>query len=564
LQRLFGFICILFLAAVLGGCGDHSDSPNTTEDSTEAINSMEEELQERFTEITVAGIPYLLDENGNVYDSGTKESLSFEGGVQHVLFDGKYMITNTGDLLLRQASASAGTLVRSDYETILEDVRSFKSAGESILLYTEDFSNQSALYSVGKNPNGELGNGMKGDEATAPYLLFEDIAVNEEQESTYDIGNGVFKAAAIKDGELYVWGNDHFLTPTKYPWGSRYIESLKIVPDGVEITDLDGAVTLVNEEAMSPLTYKAEDIVWDATRGNSSGNIVNGGYFSESNGTVYFSFFGLARYVPGSDSFEVIRREEKKVSDIHVIDDKVTYIYSSNDLFSRERMGYLRQYPRKDNLGSNSSERSLNVFKDEIYWIEHLNSEIYDTVKGNESIRLTDTDGKTIISREVIDTVWNVWMDKKSDSIFYTLHNNVYRSDFDGKNPQKLVDGVYKYQYADGWIYFDREGTLTRYEVATGAEEQVMSLKDVNAYNVNGAFVYYILDDNVFRKALGTAEEGKQLNVDGMSVSGQLEDLHVLPSGLYFYDDISIYRLDFEGHVTQIRDLEHTYLEDKK
>lgn len=93
-----------------------------------------------------------------------------------------------------------------------------KSLGDSHLLYTVDYStNKEALYSLGNNPNGELGNGSKGDEITSPHLIFEDLKVHSSDYLDYfDLAEGVIKAAVIKDGDVYVWGNSNFLTPTKY------------------------------------------------------------------------------------------------------------------------------------------------------------------------------------------------------------------------------------------------------------------------------------------------------------------------------------------------------------
>lgn len=220
-----------------------------------------------------------------------------------------------------------------------------------------------------------------------------------------------------------------------------------------------------------------------------------------------------------------------------------------------DRVGYLKGYPNKGDLPHNSTDRELNVLGSEVYWIDRLDAWLKHRgkEKPKDSINLTDVDGKRIITNNMGDTVWNVYMDKPSNSIFYTLHNSLFQSDLAGNNPKKLIDGVKEYQYSDGWVYFDRDGKLIRFETASGKEEEVMSLSGIKSYNVNGTYVYYTEGANVFRQKLGSTDAPKQLNVTS---TNSVEDLAVLPSGVYLYNNLGPIHLTFEGHFISLRSLE--------
>lgn len=568
-RRMLELSCLLLILVMLPACMKKAtvpleaapvESSGSTGDMVRAETpESEEEFRIDTVEVMIAGQQYLKDENGNLYHAETMNRVPFQlGGVRWVLSEGKYLVLNQGTLLMRKSTAVDGTLSVDDYDIVLEHIQEVKSLGDSHLLYMDDYSER-ALYSLGQNPNGELGTGSIGDEVAMPYLLFEDVgAYSYEYANEFDLAEGVFRAAAIKDGDVYVWGNENFLTPTKYLWEDRNITSLEILPEGVRIKSDNEVVAVIDEEGMSPYTYHPEDIVWDATRGNSSGNIANGAYVTEKDGEVYFSQFGLNRYIPGETTYEHLEKREKMISDLNVWGDHIVYIHALNNHLTGDRIGYIHTYPNKGMLSPNSIDRDLNVLGDEVYWIYRLNASLSHrgTEKGRGHIEFTDENGERIRAQAMIEAVRKVYMDKPSDTIFYILRGHLYKSDFKGNNPTKLIDDVSQYQYSDGWIYFERDGQLTRYAVDTGTEEEVMSLRGVTSYNVNGAYVYYTDGDNVFRKKLGAADEPKKLNVNPSYSHTELKDMAILPSGIYLYDTLSPYHLTFEGHFVELRKLE--------
>ena len=150
-------------------------------------------------------------------------------------------------------------------------------------------------------------------------------------------------------------------------------------------------------------------------------------------------------------------------------------------------------------------------------------------------------------------------MEDKTNTIFYTLNHGLYKSDFNGENPKRLADNVTSYQYADGWLYFNRYGTLVRLNSDTSAEEEVMSFSSF-AFNVNGAYVYYTDGYSVYRYKIGTTDEPKMLNIEPYNEDKKFETIHVLPSGIYLNQQETgwAYRLTFDGHFINFMGLDHT------
>ena len=245
-------------------------------------------------------------------------------------------------------------------------------------------------------------------------------------------------------------------------------------------------------------------------RGNSAGNILNGGRFASQGDWLYYGIRdGICKTngtdtqvlgnnwcefinvigdwiyyketVPGSDSGGTLCRirtdgsdwqvlSDDDAQDISVVKDWIYYInWDVNGNIYRIRTDGSEKEKLTDQWAA-----ELNVVGGFIYYIcvfDYINMEVYSTEEGEDRLYYNDTDARLVI----------VKMDIDSGEIQKLCDDNVFHF---------IVDG--------DWIYYDnRDDNGGLYKIRTdGSDRQKLCDGDVGFINVAGDWVFYANHDD--------------------------------------------------------------------
>ena len=287
--------------------------------------------------------------------------------------------------------------------------------------------------------------------------------------------------------------------------------SYKMSVAAVAIMILFTAVFLTNASpplaADHGLVEETEDEVVDKQgeiRGNTTGNIANGGYVAYQDGWIYYSNLEDERklYKKRTDGSDLTLLSSNSATNINVVGD---WVYYSNPYY----------YPTGAPMGGNvykiktdgSDETRLNdhnSFSVQVVddWIYYISSEQEGQklipykmkIDGSEQTIIID---RTVHNLNVVDG-WVYFIER----VGYNDMPRIYRVRTDGSDLTLLLEEQANSLIVEGeWMYYNQwENYLIRVKT-DGSSRQIVNFEPTNFinFNVDGDWIYYInIDEGVW------------------------------------------------------------------
>jgi hypothetical protein len=221
-------------------------------------------------------------------------------------------------------------------------------------------------------------------------------------------------------------------------------------------------------------------------RGNTPGNIINGGTVTVQGQWLYHSIVGLGMSIDKSrrDRFDQYMLCNEYCSYINVVGDWIYYINDSEGGIICK--GKSTEFFFKGTVFSDDNARDLSVVGD---WIYYRNW-------GKKLFKMrTDGTGRQKLGDHKCDSI-NVI----GDFIYYSNLSDgakIYKMRTDGTNVQKLNNDKSEYvNVTDDFVYYSNRNLLSGkklYRMRTDGSDVQKLNDDASSYlNVDGGFVYYI------------------------------------------------------------------------
>jgi len=280
------------------------------------------------------------------------------------------------------------------------------------------------------------------------------------------------------------------------------------------------------------------------TVGNTSGNILNGGYAAQQGNWVYFNCKGLYKAMLD------MRTGWKKICDdaeplnINVIGNDVYYTYMNN-LYRISTNG-----ENKIKL-SDDSIRNLLATSTDLYYINNADDKIYK-MNLNTNSKAALSDG--FCSRFTLDNDW----------IFYTgfsLEDKcsmIYKMKLDGSNKTKLVTTISDYVTPHNdflyFVEFDME-TITIFRSKLDILNKEKLYDDANGnLNFLGNYLLYIDRNNTLKKInTNNLNENTSIELNKHSILSH-SNILVIDNYILLHNPINngIYKINTNGTIEQI------------
>lgn len=211
-------------------------------------------------------------------------------------------------------------------------------------------------------------------------------------------------------------------------------------------------------------------------RGNTKGNLKNGGYLLEHNGWIYYSslYGGEGRLykkkIDGSNKTKI--SNDKWTSDINIMDDKI-YCSSNGNLVKMGLNG-------ENKVVLDTQARFVNVIGDWIYYCKGLQSAIY-------KIRIDGT-GKKLLVKDLI-----LQMDAGANEIYFESIAKLYKVADSGKSNIVLTsENIGRFTIDGDWVYYTMPGSDGLYKSRKDFKKKIKITSDrVGNINVSGDWIYY-------------------------------------------------------------------------
>lgn len=257
------------------------------------------------------------------------------------------------------------------------------------------------------------------------------------------------------------------------------------------------------------------------TVGNTSGNLLNGGLFAESDGKIYFANpkDNGTLYVMGQDLKDPKQLYNDNVSYLNVAGDYLFYTrrndkrHSQGDaMLSLSKTGLFRLNISGTRLGKlyDAPTQTVSLYGNYLYY------QRYDKKEGLQLGKAKiDGDSDEVIVKEGI-APYSI----QDDKIIYAALNNdhmIHSMRIDGSEQSIIFDGNATNVIRVGQhIYFmdmDQNYALCRVKL-DGSEPEVLESRRVATYNVDGSeqMIYYQVDD------------GKENGLYGMNLDSQITE----------------------------------------
>lgn len=290
-----------------------------------------------------------------------------------------------------------------------------------------------------------------------------------------------------------------------------------------------------------------------STVGNSSANLLNGGFFAENGNTIYFAnpydqntLYSMNQdlkkikklngdnvsYINAADPYLFYtRRNDKKKHDADaLLNLNTTGLYRTNKKGSEQRVLY------------NGATQGLCLLGNSIYY-QH-----YDKEKGLQlySVRI-DGDNETMLLEESVSS--NCIQD---NTIYFTGMQNdhyIYSMNTDGTNKQVIYDGnCTSLSLVDNWLYFmDMANDYTLCRIRTdGSELTRLTPQRIATYNTDGSTVYYQVDNGSDN---GLYSMELDSGTSHLLQTGNFNYIHLLSNYLFFetYDASAAYVMNLDN-----------------
>ncbi|MCT8977937.1 cell wall-binding repeat-containing protein [Clostridium sp. CX1] len=285
------------------------------------------------------------------------------------------------------------------------------------------------------------------------------------------------------------------------------------------------------------------------TRGNTSGNIKNGGSVAEQGDWLYYSF-GISYAGEKSDSIYAYKKDgtsKIKLSNkfgkyINVVDDWIYFSrYASHDgpngIYKTRVNGTEETRLNNDDICS-----YLTVVGDKIYYVTNYN---YGTL-----FRMnTDGSNKVALGK---DSIYSAAV--SGNYIYYQNTaelNTLYKMNLDGSGKTKVSDEYvdnHSYIIDSEWVYFTSNSKL--YKMRTdGSEKTSIGNIETWYYNISNGWVYYVdkQDSHLYKIKVDGSENIKLSDDNAIGISVDDEWIYYYTMDPSSYTVNSFYRMHLDG-----------------
>jgi hypothetical protein len=252
--------------------------------------------------------------------------------------------------------------------------------------------------------------------------------------------------------------------------------------------DLDGDGRITTADALMILRVVAgisEAAPMINTRGNTAGNISNGGMAASQGDWIYYSdtsTSAYANYLNGIYRIHFDGTENERLTDSYAVSLNVV----GDWIYFRGERGIFRIRTDGTNLTklSDTYDITVNVVGNRIYYVNSSDNHIY-------SMYIDGTDGV------VYGNIHNVsGINVVGDRIYFRTERNIYRVRPDGTEAAKIIDASQLMMISDGdWIYYMTRGEEENfgiYKVRTDGTENIKIISGLmNTFNIDGDWIYY-------------------------------------------------------------------------
>ena len=271
---------------------------------------------------------------------------------------------------------------------------------------------------------------------------------------------------------------------------------------GIFVFLIGGCSKAVNEKTVQEdlESYKIEKDTTKEERGNTNGNLLNGGMIAYQGEWLYFSSEGsLYKSKLGGSEIKIIYKAEENdgnIANINIIDDELYFSAGNHEKGGLYRIKDDGSDVKKlvSDTGGGRQEK-VYVVGDWIYYDKK-----YILKKDGDG-----SDKKQIIEEKSGSTetfsisdgyIYYVGMNYNNEDCIYKLKMNT-----EAEKQEIYKRNVYDVSVEDGWIYYidnhtgDKYGNLCRIGI-DGTEGGEVIDETVVAYNINDGWIYYILKEN--------------------------------------------------------------------
>ena len=280
------------------------------------------------------------------------------------------------------------------------------------------------------------------------------------------------------------------------------------------------------------------------TVGNTSGNILNGGYAAQQGNWVYFNCKGLCKAMLDMKTGWKRICDDAEPLNINVIGDYVYYT-NMNNLYRISTNGENKTKLSEDNV------RNLIVTSTDLYYINNADDKIYK-MNLNTNSKAALSDG--FCSRFTLDKDW----------IFYTAFSPqdnssvIYKIKLDGSNKTKLVTTKCNYVISHNdflyFVEFDME-TITIFRSTLDSSNKEKLYDDTNGnLNFLGNYLLYIDRNNTLKKInTNNLNENTSIELNKHSILSD-SNILVIDNYILLHNPINngIYKINTNGTIEQI------------
>jgi len=258
---------------------------------------------------------------------------------------------------------------------------------------------------------------------------------------------------------------------------------------------------LVEEKESFILKNENKPYTKTNNRGNTDGNLINGGFAAEQGKYVFLKYDGLYR------TFSDMKTDWKKLSDdipknINVIGEWIYYI-KDIDLYKVKIDGSCKTHLLKDKF------IGFFIIKDNwLYCYDYKGDTLYKIREDGSDYSLLDNKcGITF----TIDEQW----------IYYKKEGALWKISVDGANKTKILDeNTRQCIVLEQWIYYTNDqNKLCRIKI-DGTLKQVLVSEFVNSFNVLDSYIFYQGFGGVYKVSING--EGKEVLADKKEYWGSL------------------------------------------
>ena len=286
--------------------------------------------------------------------------------------------------------------------------------------------------------------------------------------------------------------------------------------DRVVVVNTAGEITAVGEGEATISVSSPDGEVNDscvvtvrALRGNTAGNIVNGGYaLHHDDGWVYIAYYGgLFRMRPDISNLEKLSSES--------FDDAYAYLNIIGEWIYYRSWGDGGGIYRIRTDGSGREKLS----EDRAAWLSVVGAWVYYINGDDGRVYRVRTDGT---ARERLNTVSSTNLNVVDGWAYYSSDNKVYRMKYDGSASEVLAEGTFNSLIVeDGWIYYADNHGIRRLNISNGTTQQLFGSR-VSYINVTDEWIYFadywesisrMRKDGSDRKSLSTPEVSESIIV---------------------------------------------------